>query len=74
MRYKAIVLDGEKKAKAIAASVEQKTNEMSSQGYELVTVSATGTGKMILVFGTESIQVEKEDEGKQATSATAHEE
>jgi ABC-type uncharacterized transport system substrate-binding protein len=48
--YKTIVVDYSPKAKAMAEAVEKKSNEMSEQGFELVTMSITNSAKAILVF------------------------
>ena len=48
--YKTIVIDYSPKADNIAQKVEEKANEMLENGYELVTMSITGTAKAILVF------------------------
>lgn len=50
MIYKTIVIDYAPKAKKMAASIEEKANEMSKKGYELVTFSITNSAKAILVF------------------------
>ena len=34
----------------MAQKVEEKANEMLQEGYELITMSITGTAKAILVF------------------------
>ena len=38
------------KSSNMAQKVEEKANEMLENGYELVTMSITGTAKAILVF------------------------
>ncbi|MDD3411458.1 MAG: hypothetical protein PHY12_11695 [Eubacteriales bacterium] len=48
--YKAITVSYEPKAKKMAQQIESKANEMEEQGYELVTVTATGSAKAVLVF------------------------
>ena len=53
MTYKTVVLDYHPQADAMAAEVEAKANELAQQGYELVTMSVTGTAKAILVFKKE---------------------
>ena len=50
MAYKTIVIDYAPKAKKMAASIEQRANEMASVGWELVTFSLTNSAKAILVF------------------------
>ena len=48
--YKTIVIEYSPKADDMAKKVEEKANEMQKNGYELVTMSITGTAKAILVF------------------------
>lgn len=48
--YKTVVIDYSPKADNMAQKVEEKANEMLENGYELVTMSITGTAKAILVF------------------------
>ena len=48
--YKTIVIDYSPKADNMAQKVEEKANEMLENGYELVTMSITGTAKAILIF------------------------
>ena len=48
--YKTIVIEHSPKADDMAKKIEEKSNEMSQDGYELVTMSITGTAKAILVF------------------------
>ena len=48
--YKSIVIQYSPKADDMAQKVEKKANEMLQNGYELVTMSITGTAKAILVF------------------------
>ena len=48
--YKTVVIDYSPKADNMAQKVEKKANEMLENGYELVTMSITGTAKAILVF------------------------
>ena len=50
MIYKTVVVDYAPKTKEIAAAIEEKANEMSVNGYELVTFSITNSAKAILVF------------------------
>lgn len=50
MVYKAIVVDYKPKAKNMAAAVEKASNEMSVDGWELVTFSVTNSAKAVLVF------------------------
>ena len=48
--YKTIVVEYSPKADDMAKKIEEKSNEMLKEGYELVTMSVTGTAKSILVF------------------------
>lgn len=48
--YKTVVIDYTPKADNLALKVEEKANEMFKQGFELITMSVTGTAKAILVF------------------------
>ncbi len=48
--YKTEVIEYSPKAEDMAKKIEEKSNEMLSEGYELVTMSVTGTAKAILVF------------------------
>lgn len=48
--YKAIVIDYSPKADDMALKVEEKSNEMLQEEYELVTMSVTGSAKAILIF------------------------
>ena len=48
--YKTVVIEYSPKADDMAQKVEEKANEMLENGYELVTMSITGTAKAILVF------------------------
>ena len=48
--YKTVVVEYSPKADNMAEKVEEKANEMLSDGYELVTFSITGSAKAILVF------------------------
>lgn len=50
MIYKTIVIDYAPKAEKMAAAIEEKSNEMVRQGFELVTFSVTNSCKAILVF------------------------
>ena len=58
MIYKTAVIGYAPKAADMAAAVEEKANEMAQKGWKLVTFSATGSAKAILVFEV------PEDEGK----------
>lgn len=48
--YKTIVIEYSPKADDMAKKIEEKANEMLQEGFELVTVSITGSAKAILVF------------------------
>ena len=48
--YKTEVIEYSPKAEDMAKKIEEKSNEMLNNGYELVTMSVTGTAKAILVF------------------------
>ena len=50
MTYKTIVIDYAPKAKKMAAAMEERINEMSQEGWELVTLTTTPSAKAILVF------------------------
>ncbi|MFQ8987598.1 MAG: hypothetical protein ACLR6T_02775 [Intestinibacter sp.] len=47
---KTIVVEYSPKADDMAQKVEEKANEMLQEGFELITMSITGTAKAILVF------------------------
>lgn len=48
--YKTVVIEYSPKADDMARKVEEKANEMVQDGYELITMTVTGTAKAILVF------------------------
>ena len=48
--YKTVVIEYSSKADDMAKKIEEKANEMLQKGFELVTVSITGSAKAILVF------------------------
>lgn len=48
--YKSVVIEYSPKANDMAKKIEDRANEMSQEGYELVTMSITGSAKAILVF------------------------
>ena len=48
--YKVIVLDSSPKADVMAKQIENKINEMTNDGYELVTLTETTTARAIIVF------------------------
>lgn len=50
--YKTIVITYLSKANTMAKLVEDKTNEMHKEGYELVTFSISLSTKTIIVFKT----------------------
>ncbi len=48
--YKTVVIEYSPKTDNMAQKIEEKANEMLQEGYELITMSITGTAKSILVF------------------------
>ena len=48
--YKTVVIEYSPKADDMAQKIEEKSNEMLKEGFELITISITGTAKAILVF------------------------
>ena len=48
--YKTEVIEYSPKADNMAKKIEEKANEMLEKGYELITMSITGTARAILVF------------------------
>lgn len=48
--YKTVVIEYSPKADDMAQKIEEKANKMLQDGYELVTMSITGTAKAILVL------------------------
>ncbi len=48
--YKTVVIEYSPKADDMAKKIEEMANKMLQEGYELVTMSITGTAKAILVF------------------------
>ena len=48
--YKTVIIEYSPKADNMAQKIEEKANEMLQKGYELVTMSITGTAKAILIF------------------------
>ena len=48
--YKTVVIEYSPKADDMAKKIEEKANERLQKGFELVTVSITGSAKAILVF------------------------
>ncbi len=69
MIYKTVVVDYAPKTKKMAAAIEEKANEMSENGYELVTFSITNSAKAILVF--RSFEERSEDDTISTTEAAA---
>ena len=64
MTYKTVVLPYQPRAEKMAASVEEKANEMALIGYELVTFSLTNSAKAILVFKSSDDTAAEETEAK----------
>ena len=50
MTYKTVVLPYQPRAEKMAASVEEKANEMAREGWELAACSITLSARAILVF------------------------
>lgn len=50
MTYKTVVLPYQPRAEKMAASVEEKANEMAREGWELAAFSITLSARVILVF------------------------
>lgn len=73
MQYKTVVIQDAPKARAMAAAVEKKSNEMAGLGWTLVTMSITNSAKAILVFGAD-IRPEAEDEEAEDEAVLLHEE
>lgn len=48
--YKTVVIAYYPKAETMAKKIEEKSNEMVEDGYELITMSITTSAKAILVF------------------------
>lgn len=48
--YKTVVIEYSPKADDMAKKIEEKANEILQEGFELVTLSITGSAKAILVF------------------------
>ena len=54
--YKAVVIEYSPKAEDMAKKIEEKANEMSEEGLDLITMSVTGSAKAILAtFRTTSV-------------------
>lgn len=69
MIYKTVVVDYAPKTKKMATAIEEKANEMSVNGYELVTFLITNSAKAILVF--KSSEEKSKDDTISAAEATA---
>lgn len=52
--YKAVVIEYSPKAEDMAKKIEEKANEISEEGLDLITMSVTGSAKAILVFKSEN--------------------
>ena len=52
--YKSVVIEYSPKANDMAKKIEDRANEISQEGYELVTMSITGSAKAIFVFKEKS--------------------
>lgn len=52
--YKAVVIEYSSKAEDMAKKIEEKANEISEEGLDLITMSVTGSAKAILVFKSEN--------------------
>ncbi len=50
MVYKSVVIDNESKVKKLALAIENCANEMSLDGWNLVSFSVTSSNKDILLF------------------------
>ncbi len=82
MQYKTVVIQDAPKARAMAAAVEKKSNEMAGLGWTLVTMSITNSAKAILVFGADTLpdtvpddkDAEAEDEEAEDEAELLHEE
>lgn len=48
--YKTVVIEYFPKSNIMAKKIEEKSNEMLKDGYELITMSITNSAKAILVF------------------------
>ena len=48
--YRALTVSYAPKAKKMALQIEEKANEMEKKGFLLVSVTATGSAKAVLVF------------------------
>ena len=52
--YKTVVIEYTQAADSMAEKIEDKSNEMLSKGFELITMTITGSAKAILVFKTKT--------------------
>lgn len=52
--YKTVVIEYTPAANSMAEKIEEKSNEMLSKGYVLITITFTGSAKAILVFKTKT--------------------
>ena len=52
--YKTVVIEYTPAADSMAEKIEDKSNEMLSKGFELITMTITGSAKAILVFKTKT--------------------
>ena len=52
--YKTVVIEYTPAADSKAEKIEDKSNEMLSKGFELITMTITGSAKAILVFKTKT--------------------
>ena len=52
--YKTVVIEYPPAADSMAEKIEDKSNEMRSKGFELITMTITGSAKAILVFKTKT--------------------
>lgn len=48
--YKCVTIDYSPKTELMSKRIEEKSNEMFTEGYEFVSFSITNTAKAILVF------------------------
>ena len=52
--YKTVVIEYTPAANSMAEKIEEKSNEMLSKGYVLITIPITESAKAILVFKTKT--------------------
>ncbi len=48
--YKTVVIEYSPKAEDMAKKIEEKSNEMEKDGFELAAMTVTGSAKAILAF------------------------